>query len=538
MIPSVATTPTPSVFRSRAARLAAIVLVGAGASLWHRPVGAQQTVDLSALTQSVDPVPDMEITAVLITGERLVGVLTAITPQTVSLRVDGVIRDLPRERVQRMEFDIVIVQRDGQRLAGRMISRDRDWLVMRVAGVDARIPSDAIERIELQMPLRKRYEQMRALVDDADVDRLLLVAEWLRSVQLLDDALRELDHILEVDRFNDRARNLRELVARQIEFRDRREARQRELASQPPVQTPGRAPAQAPGQTRPAPQRPAPEDDEIDDLTGPAEDDEEIIEHLERAGRQVPLGQRSDFPLLAPDQINIMKVYELDLSRPARIIIKRETITKLIEQYAGDPLIPATRAQRDAFYRRPPAEILDIMFRLQARNLYKEVQVMGEVDSMRRFRDTIQTTWLLQNCSTSGCHGDANPSGLTFYRRRSGAEQSVYTNFLILDRYRTHDDQPLIDWQTPERSLLLQMGLTRQNAYRPHPEVRGWRPVFRTAQDRRFREAVAWIESMYRPRSEIPVEYTPPGEASRHSPDEARPEPPASATPGRPAPRR
>lgn len=507
MIPSVAR-HSPLASRSRATRLAALAILGAGVLSLPVSVDAQQAIDLATAALRVEPAPDMEVTVVLVAGGRLTGVVSSIDARTVSLRLGEEVRDIARADIARMEFDIVLVQRDGQRLTGRLLSRDRDWIVLRVAGVDARIPVDAVERIELQLPLRKRYEQMRSMVDDADVDRLLLVAEWLRSVQLLDEALLELDHILEVDRFNDRARNLRELVSRQIEFRDRREARQREAAQRT---------ASAPARQAPEQRETPPTEEEIDELDAPAEDDEEAIERLERSGRHIPLGQRSDFPLLSPEQVGLMKVYELDLSRPARIIVKRETITKLLERYAGDPLIPATRAERDLFYRRPAAEILDIMFRLQARDLYKEVQIVGEVDSMRRFRDTVQTTWLLQNCSTSGCHGDANASGLTLYRRRMGAEQSVYTNFLILDRYRTHDGQPLIDWQTPERSLLMQMGMTRQNAYRPHPEVRGWRPVFRTPQDRRFREAVAWIESMYRPRSEIPVEYTPPGEAARRA---------------------
>src|SRR5690606_3417720 len=149
---------------------------------------------------------------VLVGGDRFEGVLTAVSPERISIRVDGMVRDIERSRIERMEYDIVLVQRGGQRLVGGFLRRGRDWITLRVPGALARIPVDTVERIELQMPLRRRYEQMRSLIDDADVDRLLLVAEWLRSVHLYDEALRELDHILEVDRFNDRARNLRELV--------------------------------------------------------------------------------------------------------------------------------------------------------------------------------------------------------------------------------------------------------------------------------------------------------------------------------------
>jgi hypothetical protein len=61
------------------------------------------------------------------------------------------------------------------------------------------------------------------------------------------------------------------------------------------------------------------------------------------------------------------------------------------------------------------------------------------------------------------------------------------------------------------------MGLPRAGSRYPHPPVPAadgradlWRPTFRNAVDRRFIEATEWINSMYRPRPEYPIEYTPP----------------------------
>lgn len=475
------------------------LLVCAGAlcvvAVAFAPAFAQDRPDPAAAALRTEPTVNMRVVVILRSGGRLEGTLTAINPERITLEVENARRDVARSDIERMEYDVVLVMRDGQRLMGALVAQTRDWFTVRIAGVEARVPTENVERVELQMPLRQRYESMRALIDDGDVERLLIVAEWLRDVGMYDEAMKEVDHILEVDRFNDRARQLRELVSRQIEMRERRERRAEEQAK-----SPHGAPPETNG------------DESIET--------EEQADRAEAEGRRVPLGQRRDFPVLSETQVNLMKVYELDLRDPPRLLIERSTIDKLFQRYAGSPLLPATKVERDRFYRKDPAEVLDIMFQLQARDLYGEVRVIDGVESMEAFRDTVQMTWLLQNCSTSGCHGDANPSGLTLYRRRPGSEQSVYTNFLILDRYRTNDGAPLIDWQAPERSLLMQMGMNRDNAFRPHPDVKGWRPVFRNADERRFRQAVEWVEMMYRPRAEIPVEYHPPGEAARvASPD-------------------
>lgn len=460
----------------------------------------QETTLPGASALRAEPTIDMEVAVLLKDGVRLEGVLTTINPDRVTLRVGDALRDIERSKIARMEYEIVLVMRDGQRLVGTLVEQTRDWFTLRIAGVEARVPTETVERIELQKPLRQRYEQMRSLIDDGDVERLLLVAEWLRSVGMFEEAITEVDHVLRVEPFNDRARQLRDLVSRQIEMRDRREQRERERR-------------ESAGNSRSAPAEPAP----VGSGEEPVESEEQA-DAAEAAGRRVPLGHRRDFPLLSEGQVNLMKIYELDLRDPPRLLIERSTIDKLLQRFAGSTLLPSTKVERDRFYRKPPEEILDLMFQLQARDLYGEVRVLGGVKSMELFRDHVQITWLLQNCSTSGCHGDANASGLTFHRRRPGSDQSVYTNFLILDRYRTSDGQALINWQTPDRSLLLQMGMNRDNAFRPHPEVKGWRAVFRNPSDRRFRQTVEWIESMYRPRTDAPIEYDPPGESSRAAP--------------------
>ena len=43
----------------------------------------------------------------------------------------------------------------------------------------------------------------------------------------------------------------------------------------------------------------------------------------------------------------------------------------------------------------------------------------------------------------------------------------------------------------------------------PHPDVKGWRPVFVNDRSPQYRAAVAWMRMMYQPRPDYPIEYNP-----------------------------
>jgi hypothetical protein len=136
---------------------------------------------------------------------------------------------------------------------------------------------------------------------------------------------------------------------------------------------------------------------------------------------------------------------------------------------------------------------------------------------MERFRNDVHRTWLINGCATTRCHGGEKAGRLYLSTTRVNTDETAYTNFLIVDRYRTDSGIGLINYEEPVRSPLLQAGLPRKDALYPHPEVPGpngrgdlWRPVFRSTRDTGYEQAVEWIQSMYRPRPEYPVEYTPP----------------------------
>lgn len=364
--------------------------------------------------------------------------------------------------------EVIVTLKDGQRYTGIMVHQDEDNLVLKIAGINTTVPMGRVDRVNVLPPVLDRYRAMRAAIDDNDAERLVLLAEWLRARGQWDTALAELDHVLQIQPDNGEAKRLKLLVQSQKRLADNA------------------------GKAKPTarPSKPAAEEEQRPD--GP-------------------------FPLLSTQDVELIKVYEVDLADPPRLVIPHDTVRQLIEQHASDPLIPSTAEGREALYRQSPARILDLMFRLQARNLYSQVRVIDEPRSMRLFRDDVHRAWLINSCATTRCHGGAEAGRLMLNNQLGGTDQVVYSNFLILDRFRLPDGKPLIDYEDPASSPLLQMGLPRSVSRFPHPAVaasdgRGdlWRPVFKSADDKRFKEAVDWMKAMYRPRPDYPVQYTPP----------------------------
>lgn len=364
--------------------------------------------------------------------------------------------------------EVVVILRDGERISGVFVARNADLVAVKVAGVEARIPAADVERVVARLPLQERYRQMRSMIDDGDVERLLLVAEWLRANGLLDEANAEIEHILRIEPANSSAARLRGLVDNQRALRDR----QKDMLPSIPRSTPQSDIALTPD---------SPE--------------------LESAEWETPT--------LSAAQINLIRVYELDLNDPPRVIIPRETIERLLTEFAGNPMLPSSREGKTEFFQLPPEEILAVMFKLQARNLYGEVQVLANPASLRQFKDNVNRGWLATSCASTACHGGPDAGGFRLVGRRPSSDAAVYTNFLILDRARLSSGEPLIDFEHPERSPLLQLGLPRADSIFPHPPVKGWTPTFRNDRAKRFVQTVDWINSIYQPRPEIPIDYPP-----------------------------
>jgi hypothetical protein len=378
-----------------------------------------------------------------------------------------------------------LILTDRRRIVGRTVATTAESVTIAIAGVPTTFPMADVELIRKLPPLEEQYERLRAATRDNDVDGLLRLAEWLRSRGRYTLALREIASALAADPTNRAAAEQRTLVEQQQRLahlsRWREQQREAERAR--------RASSPAPASDEPA---------------EPAED--------------APAPRRI-FPLLTSDQINIIRVFETDLADPPKMRIPREVVNDFLDAYAGQAVegrgtVPVSPDGRDLFARQRPVEVLRWFFDLRAREFYPRVEVQENPRALRLFRDTVHRTWLINSCATSKCHGGEEAGRLFLYNRNPTRDESATTNLVILDSYRTNEGLPLVDYREPERSLLLQYGLPRNQAVTPHPPVEGvtrrWQPAFEGPQDRRFRDAVNWILSMYPNRTGYPIEYTPP----------------------------
>lgn len=371
----------------------------------------------------------------------------------------------PLDLLDQTEPECIIELTDGRRIQGRLISQTDEFVRLRINTIVSTYPMSEIDRVRVLESVRVRYERMRRAVSGADIEQLLMLNDWLVKHHRYRLALAEIARVLMLEPNNTHARARKRYLEQQIR---------------------------------------------LIDLARP---------DGERSPRDRPDEPREPrFPLLTANQVNLIRVFEVDLAKPPRMLIARVTVDQLVDRYAGTDLIPTTREGRRSLYRKRPEQILELMFRLQARELYGEVKVLEDPPALRLFRDEVHRKWLIPRCATNDCHGGQDAGRLWLVNKRSNAPAVVYTNFLILERFRLPDGRPLINYDDPAESPLLQLALPTEISRVPHPQVselgrvKPWRPALKSRNDPRFEQAIKWIRTMYRPRPEhgYPVDYTPP----------------------------
>lgn len=357
----------------------------------------------------------------------------------------------------------LLILNDGRRFRGKIKSKDRFELVLEIASIDTRFKvADILEIVPLKS-FDEYYKELKATIPTEDYQQRFRLCDWIYHRRHLELAARELEELLDDNGRLDDARELLRVVNAAIELEDAQ--REANLAQQ----------AGGPGGNAPA----------------------------EGEGRLSPT------MLLSDEQVNLIKVYETEINNPPPLLIRRSTIERLLSEYALDEMLPTSPEGKKAYYRRDPVDILSDMFRLQARDLYGEVQVRGEPLSLNKFRLNVHRTWLMNSCATNQCHGGLEAGKFFLFNKQAHTPNTVYTNLLILERTRLRGEA-MLNYDRPERSPLLQLGLPQDRSIYPHPAVDGWRPAFRDQSDPQFTRAVDWMRSMYTPRPDYPIEYQPP----------------------------
>jgi len=350
----------------------------------------------------------------------------------------------------------VVVLNGGQKRVGVIVEDTFDHVIVNIDGIRTKLVRKAVDHVILRPTFDQQYENYRS---SARTPRQRLqLCQWL---------VDERRYVLASE-------ELAELV--------------REHPGPDSIQLLNIVKAQL------ALTRRAPTPEPVEPAAGGADDDETVL----------------PAEILSFEDVNLMRVYEIDFDRPPQVAVDPATIRTMIELYGTSSVIPASELDRRALYRAEPIEIVEVLFTLKARKLYPEVNVITEPYALNLFRRRVHNAWLLNTCATARCHGGVDAGRFFLHRRRHKDERVRYTNLLILQRLEVDPQWPLVNYDEPMMSLIVQYGLPRHLARRPHPDVSGWKPVFGRGGQRMLRDTVTWIESMMQPRPEYPVEYEPP----------------------------
>jgi len=378
----------------------------------------------------------------------------------VSLAVMAALVVLPTTQARVAE----VTTMDGRKFVGRVLQDNKINVVLELSGIKIPIPRSEIKHIVYQESIEQRYAQRLDLLEDNDADGRYALAYWLYEKDALKLAKKELDALVESFPKDSRVAQLGRIVEARIKL-----VKRPSQTSPPPTapQIPG---LPAAGSTRLSPS---------------------------------PTGRQAT---LTPEDINRIKVYEIDLATKPKVIVPLDVRQSVLNDYPDHPGAPKDARERAQFRNATGAEQLKVLFKLRARHLYGKVRVVDDPPVVEQFRDKIHRRYVLNYCGATACHGGLGTSDFQLIRPRPNTESTVYTNFFKLQAAKV-GNEGLIDRQRPGRSLLLQYGLAREKASSPHPDTPGWRAKFQDRNDSLYQTIEQWIDSLWKPDPDYGIQY-------------------------------
>ncbi|MEC8101000.1 MAG: hypothetical protein VX109_01870 [Planctomycetota bacterium] len=204
---------------------------------------------------------------------------------------------------------------------------------------------------------------------------------------------------------------------------------------------------------------------------------------------------------LTPSEVNRIRFWEYDFENPSPVRIPSELRRTFHARHLGKDGFPDLKTLR----RLPDHEFLQLLCEMKDRDLYDEVQLTIDPPALDRFRRTIHDRWLLPKCGS--CHTrEASPGGFGLETQKANKAEVRMLNLLLLEQARASDGAPLLNWQNPAESRLLDLGKDPRAALHPHPKVEGYSPVFHRGREALVTNVIEWLEMMYRPRPDLATE--------------------------------
>ncbi|MBI1370435.1 MAG: hypothetical protein GC162_17505 [Planctomycetes bacterium] len=337
-------------------------------------------------------------------------------------------------------------------------------MVINVAGIETTFPRTQVAQVNVVLSLAEEFQQKRAAIEDTNYDARFDLARWVydhKTAEAYKLSLAELNSIIDAKPDYQKAKLLRDVVMERMKLEP----------------TTG---------TKPEPTTP----------TGPKPEP-----------TPTEPGEKN---LLTKDQINLVRVYEVQLANKPRIAqLAPDVVAELYKNYRDNPNFqPYLGRDGEAKFKNLQGyEQLKVLFDLRARELYEKVQIREEPETLQDFRTKIHPTYVVRYCGR--CHTQGKAPGLDLYTQSVSSDPVIYTNLLILRRTMVGPFS-IINKTEPAKSTFLQFGLPEKDAITPHPKVPGWRQFFTGPSDPRYTEMVKWIGSLYGESQDYPIDFSPP----------------------------
>ncbi|MBG79570.1 MAG: hypothetical protein CMJ39_02525 [Phycisphaerae bacterium] len=348
----------------------------------------------------------------------------------------------------------VVLLHDGRRREGLLKEDGFDVVRMKIHHVDHAFPRSEVALVQLLPSFDEQYQRWLDRLDRTDPDAWLQMCRWLDDQEQWVEAQSELEALLS-EHDSELAYRLLRRVNAQIAL-------------------------------------------EFSSSVG--------------SDRTTVARSRDTMPeLVSASDVNLIRVYEIDLENPPKLSIPRSSRKKLLERYPDSNLLPQNERDQQAFMKADPTSVVEIMFALRARDLYPEIKVLTEPEVLQTFRTGIHDSWLLNKCGSRACHGGPEEKAGRFrlHRVQPPNDRVRTSNLLVLNRLEI-DGRRLLDWNNPADSLVYQYALPPTAAKTPHPPVKGYKPVFTEADSDLNRIYLDWVEAMIRRHHrDWPVEYVP-----------------------------
>jgi hypothetical protein len=247
--------------------------------------------------------------------------------------------------------ECVVTFLNGRKLTGLLMSSGVESIVLRINGIDTTYRRAKIASVNFLPPIRVRFQQFRNALQDNDIDGRLLLVDWLRDRRAYELAVEELESILLIEPDHPQAKILKTWLEQHLKLKKKRIDRSKTIKK-----------------------------------------------------RSAPI-QHNAVPLLTKEQINLIRVYELDLADPPKFKIHDSTIKELMAR--SPDAFPVDQRQREAIMNGSELDKLKLLFRHKARDLYPQIQILEDPASFQSFKKHLagKTGWLLNSCATARCHG-------------------------------------------------------------------------------------------------------------------------------------